>query len=196
VNVPGLLAVHDGLLPPELFAELAEALQWVPTYHVRRADKDPSAHPLDAYSFYPLLTVANKWEDDAAAQIPDLDPSLACLAHVWAAVQNAIGSPVRLYECEYTANAFGSEGHPHHDCLKGERRPLHVTAILYCNTEWKKEWAGETVLFDEEGEISIGVLAKPGRVAIIFGDPLHVARGVSRLCPHPRRALVWKMWAR
>lgn len=188
------LTVHDDLLAPELLSELAGALAWVPTFFRRRADHDADAHSLDGYSFYPLATVDDKRNDDAQPALDTLDPALACVRQVWDAVRRAAGK-VRLYECEFTANPFGSEGHPHHDCLAPERRHLHVTAIVYCNTEWDLAWAGETVLFDSQGDITAAVLPRPGRVSIIRGDPLHTARGVSRTCPLPRRVLVFKMWA-
>ena len=187
------ISIHDGLLTRELFSQLASALAWVPMYFQRRADHDSAAHPLDGYSFYPIATVGDKRTDDAAPLLDNLDAGLGPIREAWESVRRTVGD-ARLYECEYTANQFGSEGHPHHDCLTPERRHLHVTAIVYCNTEWEPAWAGETVLFDHQGDISAAVLPRPGRIALIRGDPLHTARGVSRTCPVPRRVLVFKMW--
>jgi SM-20-related protein len=192
VPYPGI-SVHDGLLAPELFAQLAGAMSWVPMYFQRPADRDPSAHPLDGYSFYPLASVDDKRSGDAEPVLQGLDPSLVPVQDAWQVVRRTAGA-VRLYECEYTANPFGSEGHPHHDCLTPERRQAHVTAILYCNTDWQLAWAGETVVFDRHGDITAAVIPRPGRIAIIRGDPLHAARGVARICPVPRRVLVFKMW--
>lgn len=190
---PSAVSTHDGEIEPKLFASLASGLAWVPMYFQRHADRDPAAHPLDGYSFYPLATVEDKRSDDAAPLLNDLDPALAPVREIWQVVRHLAGD-VRLYECEYTANAFGSEGHPHHDCLAADRRASHVTAIVYCNTEWELAWAGETVAFGDDGDITSAVMPRPGRITLLHGDPLHVARGLSRTCPVQRRVLVFKMW--
>jgi SM-20-related protein len=189
----GAPIVRDGLLPPQLLSQLADALAWVPMYFQRRADSDPRAQRLDGYFFYPLATVADKHKDDAEPRLAELDASLRPVQQVWDIVRTEMGD-VRLYECEFTANPYGTEGHAHHDCLTAERRGQHATAIVYCNTEWDLSWAGETVLFDAHGDIAHAVLPRPGRIAIFRDDPLHAARGVSRACPMPRRVLVFKMW--
>lgn len=37
-------------------------------------------------------------------------------------------------------------------------------------------------------------MPKPGRLAIMRGDPFHVGRSVSRIFPLDRRVLVYKFW--
>ncbi len=192
-QLPCLVTEND-LLPADIFGHLTEVLKWVPMYFLNRTDRDPAAHPLDTYWYYPLLVVEDRYIDDARDQLDELDPSLSVVKDIWTIVESAIGSPVRLYECELTVNGYGNEGHPHNDETREDVRSQHITAIVYCNADWKIEWAGETVLFDENGDVLTAVLPKPKRVAYIHGDPLHVARGVSRICPYPRRVLVFKMW--
>jgi len=187
-------ARRDGLLSAEVFDRLQRTLSWVPMYFLNRMERDPSAHPLDMYWYYPLAMVDDKYRDDAQPLLAGLDPELSVIHEVWQVVREAAGVPVRLYECEVTANGYGNEGHPHRDVPRAELREAHITAVVYCNPEWKIEWAGETVLFDEAGDATTAILPKPGRVTFIHGDPLHVARGVSRICPWPRRVLVYKMW--
>lgn len=187
-------AVRDGLLDSELFERLHRVLSWVPLYFLNRTERDPSAHPLDMYWYYPLAMVDDRYTDDAEPALAELDDNLSVVRDIWQAVRDAVGFPVRLYECEYTANGYGNEGHPHHDSPRSDLRAGHIAAIVYCNPEWKIEWAGETVIFDEDTEVAAAVLPKPGRITFIHSDPLHVARGVSRICPWPRRVLVYKMW--
>ncbi len=144
--------------------------------------------------YYPLAMVDDKYAEDAEPVLAELDDNLSVVREVWQVVRDAVGMPVRLYECEYTANGYGNEGHPHRDAPRAELRPAHITAVVYCNPEWKTEWAGETILFDDTGDAQTAILPRPGRITFIYGDPLHVARGVSRICPWPRRVLVYKMW--
>jgi len=194
VSASALPARRDGLLSPEVFDRLQRVLSWVPMYFLNRTERDPAAHPLDMYWYYPLAMVEDKYTDDAEPALAELDDNLSAVREVWQIVRDAVGVPVRLYECEYTANGYGNEGHPHRDSPRTDVRPAHITAIVYCNPEWKIEWAGETILFDDDGDAQTAILPRPGRVTLIHGDPLHVARGVSRICPWPRRVLVYKMW--
>lgn len=191
---PALPSRRDGLLSQEVFDRLHSVLSWVPLYFLNRTERDASAHPLDMYWYYPFAMVDDKYADDAEPTLAELDDNLSVVHDVWKIVREAVGVPVRLYECEYTANGYGNEGHPHRDSPRVDVRPAHIAAIVYCNPEWKIEWAGETILFDDAGEAMAAVLPKPGRITFIHGDPLHVARGASRICPWPRRVLVYKMW--
>ncbi|WP_418124771.1 2OG-Fe(II) oxygenase [Variovorax sp. 160MFSha2.1] len=188
------VSVHDGEIADDTLTSLSQALAWVPMYFLKRTERDPEAHPLDMYWYYPLVTVNDRYQGDAEPELEALPSNLEAVQHVWRSVQKIVPGTVRLYECEYTANSFGTEGHPHHDSPREELRSRHVTAILYCNNQWRLEWAGETVIFNERHDIHAAVLPKAGRICLIEGDPLHVARGVSRICPEARRVLVFKMW--
>lgn len=163
-------------------------------YFLSRTQRDPNAHPLDMYWYYPLASVQDRYVDDAEPALAELQDDLGIVSALWHVVRDLVDGPVRLYECEFTANAYGTEGHPHFDSPRVDIRLGHITAIVYCNARWQIAWAGETVIFDDSGEISSAVLPKPGRICLIEGDPMHVARGVSRVCPEPRRVLVFKMW--
>lgn len=163
-------------------------------YFLNRTQRDPNAHPLDMYWYYPLVSVSDRYADNAEPALADLQEDLSAISSLWQIVKNLVNDSVRLYECEFTANAYGTEGHPHFDSARIDTRHGHITAIVYCNANWEISWAGETVIFDASGEIDSAVLPKPGRICLIEGDPMHVARGVSRICPEPRRVLVFKMW--
>ncbi|MEY3202405.1 MAG: hypothetical protein RIR70_1955 [Pseudomonadota bacterium] len=192
-----MLTLHDDLLPPALTEELAAALAWVPMYFLRRIERNPAAHPLDTFWYYPLAVCDDPYTGDVEPQLTQLDAWAAPVVSTWTLIRNhlaAAGAPVRLYETEIAANSYGSEGHPHFDIPRPEWRPGHLAAIVYGNREWDLAWGGETLIFDEHEEVAHAVRPRPGRVAIIKGDPYHVARGVSRLCPEARRVLVFKMW--
>lgn len=194
MTLDAVVEVHDAQIPASVFEDLRATLAWVPMYFLRRADRDPGAHPLDVYWYYAIARVDDRYADDAEPLLDELAIELAPVRNVWSIVRRLVGERVRLYECEYTANSFGIDGHPHHDSPRKDLRSSHLTAIVYCNEEWKLEWAGETVVVDRDGEIARAVLPRAGRICLIKGDPLHVARGVSRICPHARQVLVFKMW--
>lgn len=95
----------------------------------------------------------------------------------------------RILRCYSNAYTFGAEGYPHTD----SHIDSDMTAVLYLNKEWKPEWAGETVFFDEEDEILQAVLPKYNRLVVFPSAMLHVARSVSRICNHLRVVFVLKV---
>lgn len=185
--------VIDDLLPSDLKEKLFETISWVPVYFLNRGHRYKS-HELDIHWYYPLISADDLYSDDVESTFRTFPDSLSPVIDAWDCVKTAIGGRIRLYECTISANTFGTEGFPHHDIEDRERRRNHVLVIIYCNPEWKTEWAGETVFFDDSGEIISAVMPKPGRVLVVRGDRLHVGRSVSRICPYDRRVLVFKMW--
>jgi SM-20-related protein len=186
--------VSDTLLSDDLKGALIEAVNWMPMYFVNRWERFRS-HELDMHWHYPVAYESDSIDKDVEPQLAALDAPLRPIEQCWQAIKAAYPYPVTLYECTVSANAFGTEGRIHHD-VDEDFRASHRTALVFCNREWKTEWAGETLVIDGEGEISAAVLPKPGRVMRIAGDPQHVGRSVSRTCPTDRRVLVYKFWGR
>jgi Rps23 Pro-64 3,4-dihydroxylase Tpa1-like proline 4-hydroxylase len=76
---------------------------------------------------------------------------------------------------------------PHPDSRhSGER-----TILYYGNSEWKPEFAGETVFF-ENGEIIRSVIPKPGRVVMFDSTIVHCARVPTRLVTCLRLTVAFK----
>jgi hypothetical protein len=92
---------------------------------------------------------------------------------------------VRCYANAYT---FGTEGYPHVD----SNSDSDMTVLIYLNENWKTEWFGETVFFNEEDEIIHAVLPKLGRCVVFPSGMLHAGRSVSRVCPVARTVFVVK----
>lgn len=92
-----------------------------------------------------------------------------------------------LIRCYVNSHVYGAEGYPHIDSTEDK----DVTAVVYLNKEWRREWAGETVYFDGE-DIVFSVLPKFNRLVLFQASRWHVARSVSRTCPIERVALVFK----
>jgi SM-20-related protein len=187
--------VFDGLLPESTQSALVEAMHWMPVHFLNRWDRFKS-HELDMHWYYPIAFSDEPYTADVESALDGLDDNLWPVLDTWKAIKKAVDRPFRLYECMLSANTFGTEGRVHQDIADPLARKDHWTALVYCNREWKLEWAGETLFFDERGEIVGGVMPKPGRIVVFSGDPPHVGRSVSRICPTDRRVLVYKFWSR
>jgi len=70
-----------------------------------------------------------------------------------------------------------------------------LTALLYVNPEWKREWCGETLFFNEDGDAVHAVSPRPGRVAIFRSSIEHRAGAPSRICNRTRLTLAVKLRA-
>ena len=65
----------------------------------------------------------------------------------------------------------------------GEEKVL----LYYANMQWKQEWAGETLFFDESGkEVVYTSTYTPGRIIIFDGKMPHTIRPQSSAAPHFR----------
>ena len=83
-----------------------------------------------------------------------------------------------LLHCYANSHTYGVEGSPHTDVVDASQVD-NFTAVLYLNPVWKKEWAGELVLFNSAGGTVCAVMPRPGRAALTPGDVVHAARGVA-----------------
>jgi hypothetical protein len=97
---------------------------------------------------------------------------------------------ISLLRCYINAMTYGTDGYPHVDSTRSNEETL----MVYLCQEWKREWAGETCIWDEMGEeIEVAVTPRPGRVVIFDGRRLHRANAVSRICPDIRLTLMFKV---
>ncbi|MGI4846667.1 MAG: 2OG-Fe(II) oxygenase [Janthinobacterium lividum] len=184
-------------MDPVLEDALVQAVAWIPLHFINRSGQF-DAHALDMHWLYPLVGSDDIFNDDAEAKLNELDAPLQPIVRCWELIKHRHAHPVRLYECVLSANAFGTEGRLHRDINhpKAGDRERHHTALVYCSKSWDPDWGGETLVFnDDRSEITAAVMPKRGRVLHIAGDPPHVGRSVSRICPSDRRVLVLKYWA-
>ena len=68
-----------------------------------------------------------------------------------------VPADTQILRCYLNAHTFGTDGWPHTDTDRGEE----LTAVLYLAGFWKPEWCGETVVFNERGDIAAAVLPAP-----------------------------------
>ena len=67
--------------------------------------------------------------------------------------------------------------------------PEKLVTLYYANVEWKEEWEGETMFFDEDGEIEFTSRYVPGRIIMFDGSMPHTIRAQSIAGPPYRFSL-------
>lgn len=179
--------VHDTAIPVPVLESVqsyfAQNVRW--NFGWPQGLNDPFSHWNIDFLGAPLKSQAN-----VESQLFD-KPELAAVADVWRVLK---AGPMRghyLLRCYANAHTYGVEGYPHTDIVDASQVD-NYTAVVYLNPVWKKEWAGELVLFNAAGDTLCGILPKAGRAALIPGDIVHAARGVSRQCPAVRICVAFK----
>jgi hypothetical protein len=82
-------------------------------------------------------------------------------------------------------------GEPHRD----DTRAGTFTLLYYPNPEWKSGWDGETVFYEQSGEIAFSVLLRPNRAVFFDSRILHAGRAPSRICTALRVSVAYKLEA-
>jgi len=129
-----------------------------------------------------------KADQDNGLDVADRLPPILSLA--WKYLQKEHLGEQDLLRCYTNAHTFGVEGYPHTD----SRRDSDETIVVYLNPEWRREWGGETMVYDSfnPSKIVHAELPQFNRALRFFGDQTHTARSVSRICPTLRMTLMFK----
>ena len=91
------------------------------------------------------------------------------------------------------AISFGDMLYAHRD--NNDRTSRDLTALLFVATEWRKEWGGETLFFNDDGDAVHAVSPRPGRLTIFRSTIEHRAGAPSRICNRTRLTLALKLRA-
>lgn len=165
-----LLEVLDNLIPPEL-----HALAWA-ACSSKRWYFGHGSNDRDWSRFWKM----------------DLDGDSAFDAiwqHVRPHCETLTGSPLRVIRQYANGHTYGLGGNPHFD----DKRPGTFTFLYYPNPEWKDGWEGETVFYDQSGEIALAVRPRPNRAILFDSRILHGGRAPSRTCPALRVTVAYKL---
>lgn len=144
----------------------------------------------DRYSFWHRHFAGHR-HSSTEKQYPCAEELLAnspLLHRFWSQLAERVLVGHTLVRCYANAHAFGSEGSLHTDSTSANS----FTAIYYPHEKWFPNWAGETILFDDDNDILAAIYPRPNRLAVFRGNIPHVARGVSRVCPVLRVTLMFK----
>jgi hypothetical protein len=87
-------------------------------------------------------------------------------------------------------SVFGDSYYLHRDAEPGDQ---HVTALYYANLEWRPDWGGETIYYNDDEDIELAVMPRAGRLVIARGAILHRGNVPSRFCYEERYTLAYKL---
>jgi Rps23 Pro-64 3,4-dihydroxylase Tpa1-like proline 4-hydroxylase len=85
---------------------------------------------------------------------------------------------------------YGDSYYSHRDCTPQER---HITALYYANLEWKPDWGGETIYYNDSEDAELVVMPRPGRLVVARGAILHRGCVPTRSCYEERYTLAYKL---
>ena len=109
------------------------------------------------------------------------------LQQAWNHLKNNYFPNATLLRCYANSHTFGVEGYPHTDSI----RTCDYTAVIYLNKTWRREWGGETIIYNDN-DIEHAEIPKFNKALIFPGSQWHVAKAPSRICPDLRITLMFK----
>jgi Rps23 Pro-64 3,4-dihydroxylase Tpa1-like proline 4-hydroxylase len=124
------------------------------------------------------------WHQDLKQKDAD---EVGLIAEISQSLQKQYFQDSYLLKSYVNAHSYGTEGYPHIDStIDGDQ-----TLVVYLNKEWKKEWGGESLIYDND-DIIFAQLPKFNTGLLFNSELWHCARGVTRICPEIRTTLVFK----
>jgi len=118
---------------------------------------------------------------DIADQLPEP------IAAAWHYIKTQFLGDQALLRCYVNSHTYGVEGYPHTD----SKRDADQTLVVYMNPEWKRDWGGETMVYDGYNIVH-AELPKYNKGLVFPGAVTHQARSVTRICPAQRITLMFK----
>lgn len=87
-------------------------------------------------------------------------------------------------------SVYGDSYYLHRDCAPQE---AHVTALYYANPDWRPDWGGETIYYNDEEDAELAISPRRGRLVIARGAVLHRGNVPARSCYEERYTLAYKL---
>lgn len=120
---------------------------------------------------------------DALARQPLLGLTLGAMASA------SLGLELRPYRAYTNAATYGDMLFSHADSAEGSGE---LTALWFMCSDDDIDLGGETVFYDNDGEIACAVRPKPGRLVLFDGTIVHAGRPPSRISFETRFTLAIK----
>lgn len=121
---------------------------------------------------------------DVSTRLPVYAPTLEAVRGFPA------GETYRAYRCYCNHAAHGDVLFTHTDARPGEKG---LTALWYIAPDWDREWGGETLFYNAQGDAEAVVSPRSGRLVIFDGAITHAGRPPNRQCYAPRYTLAFKL---
>jgi len=182
----GTVQVFNNALPAQLFRELLKASRDIGWQFGWNTPSNPNTR----YWHHEVGHGRKDNTADVSAQVRKHPVKAFSLFLDW--LHTHLVSPdTKVLRFYLNAHTYGTDGWPHTDT----DRPGELTAVLYLNAEWKPEWCGETVVFNDKGDIAASVLPAPNRLLSFPSHQLHAPRPLSKAFEGLRVVLVVKLAA-
>jgi SM-20-related protein len=172
------------VFPESILLEIHEYMKTIPLRYGWTSNRDitPFSHWNSDYTFLPRHAGAGQENGlDVSAHLAEP------MAKAWQYLQDQFFGEQTLIRCYSNVHTHGVEGYPHVDSV----RTCDYTAVIYMTPHWKREWGGETVIYDGD-KIIHSEIPKLNSSLIFNGAQVHCARGITRICPVERRTLMFK----
>jgi hypothetical protein len=167
------LFLCDGMVKPAMLQQVATLVR---TLHYVRSEKSRAEVP-------GLVAVC-----DFAPEALAADPFLRGLRQT---VQRLFPDEQFTDQRAYVnCSVYGDAYYMHRDCAAHER---HVTALYYANPEWRPDWGGETIYYNDDEDAECVIAPRPGRLVIARGAVLHRGNVPTRSCYEERYTLAYKL---
>lgn len=145
----------------------------------------------DVFSFWHkhFAGYRNGRKEDRRDCADELRRNSPLLYAYWRYLASTVLEGQMLIRCYANAHSYGSDGTIHTDSKHDDS----FTSVYYPHDAWEPNWAGETVLFnDDRTDIVASIYPQSNRLLLFRSNIPHVARGVSRICPQLRVTLMCK----
>lgn len=123
---------------------------------------------------------------------PEFEKTHPVLMDIIDGIQNVLGPRgiVRSYIKQYV---YGTDAYQHTDVTKNWENDCE-TVIIYLTPDWKPDYMGMTVIYDETGEeIVTSVVPKYNRLFAFDGRQPHSTCPLTRMCPVTKKILVFNL---
>lgn len=166
-----LFKVIDGLAPSDLHAAIWAACMDKHWYFGNQSVTENAALPFWKMDLDDTAPVTQLWERSKTT------------------CETITGRPLRVARQYANGHTYGLGGRPHVD----DPREGSFTLLYYPMPVWRPEWEGETLFFDEKGNVLTGILPSPNRAVIFDSRLLHAGRAPSRYCGGLRVTIAYKL---
>lgn len=135
------------------------------------------------YSTHYNLQLINEKDGQKNSNLPIVNTALKRL-------KDSIPEDYYPHNVYFNSYKFGDEIQAHVD--KQTKTKNNKTLIIYCTKEWKVDWHGETILYNNN-EIIGGSLPMPNSAICFNSAILHSSAPISRYCKELRNILVFQL---